>query len=96
MAEDNGKQDLKNSYTNKYQKHIACSCGYKLVCVDDNYNINLKLNLKILVVFHNLKHYDSHLIMQELDKFNLKINFIPDRLEKNMSFTINKKLSFYW
>ena len=29
-------------------------------------NINLKLNHKIPVIFHNLKKYDSHLIMQEL------------------------------
>ena len=32
--------------------------------------------------------------MQELDKFNLKINVIPNGLEKYMSFTINNKLSF--
>ena len=37
-------------------------------------NINVKLNYKILVVFYNLKNYDSHLIMKELGKFNLKIN----------------------
>ena len=34
-------------------------------------NINLKLNHKIPVVFHNLKNYDSNLIIQELGKFNL-------------------------
>ena len=45
-------------------------------------NINLKLNHKIPVVFHNLKNYYSHLIMQELGKFNLKINVIPNGLEK--------------
>ena len=39
-------------------------------------NINLKLNHKILIVFHNLKKYDSHLIIQELGKFNLKISVI--------------------
>ena len=38
--------------------------------------INVKLNHKIPVVFHNLKNYDSHLIMQELTKFNVKINFL--------------------
>ena len=38
-------------------------------------NINLRLNHKIPIVFHNLKSYDSHLIMQELGKFNFKINF---------------------
>ena len=32
--------------------------------------------------------------MQELGKFNLKINVIPNRLEKYMRLTINNKLSF--
>ena len=32
--------------------------------------------------------------MQELGKFNLKINAIPNGLEKYMSFSINSKLSF--
>ena len=32
--------------------------------------------------------------MQELAKFNLKINVIPNKLEKYMSFSINDKLSF--
>ena len=57
-------------------------------------NVNIKLNHKISVVFHNLKNYDSHLIMQELGKFNLKINIIPNGLEKYMSFSINNKLRF--
>ena len=57
-------------------------------------NINLKLSHKIPVVFHNLKNYDSHLIMQGLGKFNLKINVIPNGFEKYMSFIINNKLSF--
>ena len=35
-------------------------------------NINFKLNHKIPVVFHNLKKYDSDLILQELGKFNLR------------------------
>ena len=32
--------------------------------------------------------------MQELHKFNLKINAIPNGLEEYMSFSINSKLSF--
>ena len=32
--------------------------------------------------------------MPELGKFNLKINVIPNGLEKCMSFTINNKLRF--
>ena len=36
--EDNGKQNPSESYTNKYQKYVACSYGYKLVCVDDKFS----------------------------------------------------------
>ena len=43
---------------------------------------------------HNLKNYDSHLIIQELRKLNIKINIIKNGLEKYISFSINKKLSF--
>ena len=56
-------------------------------------NINVRLNHKILVVSHKLRCYDSHLIIQELGKFNLKIIAIPHGLE-NMSFYISNK--FYW
>ena len=58
--------------------------------------INVKLNQKIFVVFYNLNKYDSHLIMQEQGKFNLKINAMPNGLEKYMSFSINSKLSFIY
>ena len=56
---------------------------------------HVKLNHKIPVVFHNLKNYDSHLIMQELGRFNLKMHVMPNGLQKYMSFSINNnKLSF--
>ena len=39
---DNGKQNLNESYTNKYQKRVACSYGYKLACVDDKFSKRFK------------------------------------------------------
>ena len=59
-----------------------------------NCDINLKISKKVPVIFHNLKRYDSHLIFKELSKFNVKINVIPNGLEKYMAFTINKNLVF--
>ena len=56
--------------------------------------ISLKVNHKIHAVFHNLKNYDFHFIMQELSKFNLKLSVITNGLEKYMSFTNNNKLCF--
>ena len=38
VPEDNEKQNLNESNTNKFQKHVACSYGYKLVCVDDKFS----------------------------------------------------------
>ena len=38
VPEDNGKQNPNESYTNKYQKHIACSYSYKVVCVYDKFS----------------------------------------------------------
>ena len=181
----------RKSYTQQYQKHTACSFGYKVVChydksysgdyviyrgkdciqkfikcmfeevkncqsiIRDNFNkplkmtnedeksfkmathcyicekkyrvddvpvrdhchvtgkyrgsahqtCNLKLkisaeNIKIPVVFHNLKGYDSHFIMNELGELikkgedNIKINVIAQNAEKYMAFYIGKHLSF--
>ena len=50
-------------------------------------HINVKLNLKILIICHNLSNYDSHLIMQERGKFKKQIR-------KYMSFIISNKLIF--
>ena len=35
VLEDNGKQNPKKYFANKYQKHVAYFYGYKLVCVDN-------------------------------------------------------------
>ena len=45
MSEYNGKQNPKDSYTNYYQKHIACRYSYKLVCVDGKSSNSFKTYL---------------------------------------------------
>ena len=57
-------------------------------------NLNLQLTKKVLVIFHNLRGYDSCLIFNELDKSDVKIKVIPNGLEKNMEFLLNKNLLF--
>ena len=46
------------------------------------------------MIFHNLKGNDSHLIFKELSKFDVRVNVIPNGLEKYMAFTLNKSLVF--
>ena len=46
------------------------------------------------MIFHNLRGFDSHLIFYELKTFDIKIDVIPNRLEKYMTFILNKNLVF--
>ena len=57
-------------------------------------NVNFKMTNEVPVIFHNLEGYDSHLIFKELSKFNAKISFIPNGLQKYMTFTINRNIFF--
>ena len=41
-----------------------------------------------------MRGYDTHLIFRELDKFDVKINVIPNVIEKYMAFFLDKNLVF--
>ena len=52
-------------------------------------NLNYKFTGKIPVVLHNLRGYDSHLIMQGLGKLKgEQISCIPNNTEKYISFSV--------
>ena len=55
-------------------------------------NISLELTKKIAAIFHNLRGYDSHSIIKEIGKFDVKVSVIPNGLD--MAFTINTNLVF--
>ena len=67
-------------------------------------NLKLKISpekLKIPVVFHNLRGYDSHFIINDLgelisegEELFKTISIIPNNSEKYMAFYIGKHLSF--
>ena len=74
-------------------------------------NLNLRIkpeNLKIPVIFHNLRGYDNHFIMQQIgeiankhgythkkgEKQDLNINAIPNNMEKYMAFMLGNHLTF--
>ena len=74
-------------------------------------NLKLRINpkeIKIPVVFHNLRGYDSHFIMQEIgaivkkhtwknnkgEEKQMNINAIPSNMEKYMAFMLGANLIF--
>ena len=74
-------------------------------------NLKLRVNpeeIKIPVIFHNLRGYDSHFIMQEIGAIvkeytyknkkgkeqHMNINAIPNNIEKYMAFMLGDRLTF--
>ena len=49
---------------------------------------SFRLTDKIPVIFHSLRGYDSHFIMQEIGKFKQDVNVIPNNMEKYMAFML--------
>ena len=58
-------------------------------------NLGMKMTKTILVIFHNLKGYDGHLLLRELGKFNKKISVIPNNMHTYMSFSVGNKTSYF-
>ena len=82
VPEDNRKQNPEEFYTNKYQKHIVCSYGYKLLCVDDKFSKPFKTYVGEDAVYNFInsmteenkyfsevikKHFNKELVMTKED-----------------------------
>ncbi|KAL9971514.1 hypothetical protein ACROYT_G017685 [Oculina patagonica] len=86
--------------TGKFRGSAHQECNLKLRIEPDK--------IKIPVIFHNLKGYDSHFIMQEIgaivknnkyinkkgEEKQMNINSIPNNMEKYMAFMLGNHLTF--
>ena len=82
---DNDEEKVRDHchVTGKFRRAVHWNC-----------NINFQLTKEVPVILHNFRGYDSHLVLNELDKFDVKINVIPNGLEKYIAFFLNKNLVF--
>ena len=97
-----GVKPIKDHYriTGNYLGSAHDACCSKLRMNPDK--------IRIPVIFHNLRGYDSHLIMQQIGKIakdksyvdkngerkDLKINAVPNNMERYMAFTLGNNLTF--
>ena len=87
VPENNKNQNPNESYINKYKKHVACSYGYKLVCVDDKFSKPFKSYLGKNAVYNFIssmieeskycsdvmeKHFNKELAMTKEDNEDLE------------------------
>ena len=86
--------------TGKFRGSAHQDCNLKLQIKPDN--------IKIPVIFHNLRGYDSHFIMQQIGKIakkhayknkrgeecHMNINCIPNNMEKYLAFVLGNHLVF--
>ena len=87
-------------FTGKYRGSAHQECNLKLRVKPEE--------IKIPVIFHNLRGYDSHFIMQEIGEIvkkhtyinkngketQMNINAIPNNMEKYMAFMLGNHLTF--
>lgn len=76
--------------TGKYRGSAHQDCNLKL-CLNPN-------NVKIRVIFYNLRGYDAHFFMQAIGKIGkekkLDIHCIPNNMERYMALMLGKHLVF--
>ena len=97
MPENNGKQNPKKSYTNKFHKHIACSYDYKLVCVDDKFSKRFKTYLPEPAVYNfidNMIKESKYCKLQLLMKKHFNKELVVT-IEDNRSFKNSARCWIY-
>ena len=112
-AEESGCHICGEKYTDK-DVHIRDHChstGKFRGSAHQECNLKLRIkpdDIKIPVIFHNLRGYDSHFTMQQIGEIAnkyaykdkkgkeqcLTINDIPNNLEKYMAFMLGNRLNF--
>ena len=84
VSEDNENENPNESYTRKYQKHVACSYGYKLLCVKEKFSEAFNSYLGEDTVYNFVssmteessdvmkKYFNKELLMTEEDDENFE------------------------
>ena len=89
-------EDEQTNHRVRHHDHIT---GNYIGPAHNNCNLKLRLcpgKIKIPVVFHNLRGYDSHLIISAVgattieDDLDKTIHCIPNNMEKYMTFSIGQ------
>ena len=84
------KQELN---TDKVRDHCHVTGKFK-GAAHNKCNLKLRITRKLPMIFHNLQGYDGHTIFKELNNFDVDIVVIPKGIDKYISITVNRHITF--
>ena len=90
--DDDGDDDDDDDDDEKIRDHCHIT-GKCKGAVRSSCNIYLQLTKNVPVISHNLRGYDSHLIFYEFNKFDMKIDIVPNGLKYTLHFLKQKLTS---
>ena len=94
VPENNGKQNLDEFYANKYQIHVGCRVGCKLVDVDDQFSKSFKSYLgqndvnKLIINMIKESKYCSDVIKKHFNKELVMIKENDENFESSAKYWI--------
>ena len=87
----NGKLHYKKD---KVRDHCHVTGEYR-GAAHKNCNLQFRISTKVPVIFHNLRGYDSHFIIQEIGEFGFRYKCYPNKLRKIYEFHLGEKPGFH-
>ena len=78
--------DKNSSYTKKYQKHISCGFGYKVICVDDRFSKD--------IVIYKGKDCINKFITMILKEYEYWTNVMKGYFNKNLIMSLEEEEIF--
>ena len=79
--------------TDKVRDYSTVTCKFR-GSPHGKCNKVLGIPKKLPIIFHNLQGYDGNLIFKELNNINVDIQVIPKGINKYMSNTVNRNITF--
>ena len=76
VSKDNTKQNPNESYTNNFQKHVACSYGYKLT---DNDKLWVCVDYEFIKTFKSYIGYDVYKFVSSMIEESKYCSYIGEK-----------------
>ena len=79
--------------TDKVRDHCHVTSKFRGAAHNKCY-LKIRIARKLPIIFHNLQWYDGHIIVKELNNFDVNISVIPKGIDMYMGIIVNRHITF--